>query len=51
MMSKRKSYDVTFKLKGVECAEKTTKEAAAREMGVDSKRICEWCKQKEVLVS
>ena len=49
--SKRKSYDVSFKLKAVECAEKKSKEAAAREMGVDSKRIREWYKQKEVLAS
>ena len=41
-MSKRKSYDVSFKLKAVEYAEKKSKEAAAREMGVDSKRIREW---------
>ena len=26
-------------------------EAAVREMGMDSNRIREWCKQKEVLVS
>ena len=32
VMSKRKSYDVSFKLKAVECAEKKSKEAAAREM-------------------
>ena len=43
MMSKRKSYDVSFMLKAVECAEKTSKEAAAREMGVGAKRIREWC--------
>ena len=42
-MSKRKSYDVSFMLKAVECAEKTSKEAAAREMGVGAKRIREWC--------
>ena len=50
-MSKQKSYDVSFKLKAVECAEKKSKEAAAREMGVDSKRIREWCKQKQMLAS
>ena len=50
-MSKRKSYDVSFKLKAVECAEKKSKKAAAREMGVDSKRIHEWCKQKQMLAS
>ena len=31
--------------------EKKSNEAAAREMGVDSKRICEWCKQKETFTS
>ena len=43
-MSKHKSDDVSFKLKAVECAEKKSKEAAVREMGVDCKRIHEWCK-------
>ena len=37
MMSKRKWYDVSFKLKAVECAEKKSKEAVTREMCVDSK--------------
>ena len=50
-MSKRKLYDVSFKLKAVEWAEKKSKEATAREMGVDSKRIHEWYKQKQVLAS
>ena len=30
-------------LKIVECAEKTSKKAAAREMGVGAKQIWEWC--------
>ena len=30
-------------LKSVECTEKTSKEAAAREMGVGAKGIQEWC--------
>ena len=50
-MSKRKLYNVSFKLKAVECAEKKSKEAAVREMGVDSKRINKWCKQKQMLAS
>ena len=51
-MSKRKSYDVSFKLKAAECTvSMQSKEAAAREMGMNSKRSCEWCKQKEVLAS
>ena len=40
-MSKRKSYDVSFMLKAVECAEKTSKVAAARDMGMGTKRIQE----------
>ena len=40
-MSKRKSFDVSFMFKAVECAEKTSKEAAAREMGVGAKQIRE----------
>ena len=32
-----------FKLKAVERAEKASKEAATREMGVDTKQILEWC--------
>ena len=39
---REKSYDVYFKLKGVERAEKTSNEAATREMGVDTKQILEW---------
>ena len=38
----RMSYNVSFKLKAVEYAQKKIKEAAAREIGVYSK----WCKQK-----
>ena len=50
-MSKRNAYDVSFKLKAAECAEKKSKEAAVREMGVDSKMIRNWCKQKQMLAS
>ena len=35
----------------MECAEKKSKEAAAREMSVDSKIIRKWCKQKQMLAS
>ena len=48
---KRQSYETTFKLKSVEAAEKSSKEAAAREFKVDSKRIREWCRQKEQLLA
>ena len=35
MALKRKGYDVSFKLKAIECAEKKSKEATAREFNVD----------------
>ena len=41
-----KSYDLLFKLKAVETAEKKSKEAAAREFRVDPRRIREWVHQK-----
>ena len=47
---KKVSFDVSFKLKAVETAEKS-KEAAAREFGVDVKQIWEWCSQKDKLVA
>ena len=37
--SESTSYDVSFKLKAVKCSAKKTKEAAAREIGVDAKRM------------
>ena len=46
-MSRRRSYDVTFKMNAVECARKESKEAAVREFGVATKSICLWCSQKE----
>ena len=41
----KRSYDMytSYKLKAVECAEKSSKEATAREFGVDTKGICVWC--------
>ena len=40
VMSKRKaSFDLTFKLKAVNCAEEKTKEAAARDFNVDPRRF------------
>jgi len=49
MMPKQRSYTTTFKLKAIEVAEKKSKEAAARELKVDPKRIREWCMKKEEL--
>ena len=33
----------SYKLKAVECAEKSSKKTAAREFGVDTKGIHVWC--------
>ena len=47
-MAKRKaSYNITFKLKAVKFAEEHSKEGSARHFNVDTKRIREWCKQKD----
>ena len=48
---KRKSFNTLYKLKAIECAEKSSKEAAAREFGVDAKRIRVCCSQKEQLIA
>ena len=48
---RRECYDVSFKLKAVECAERKSKEAATGEYGVDAKRIRVWCSQKDNLVA
>ena len=49
MAQKRKSFDVYFKLKAVESAEKSKE--AAREFGADAKWIREWYSQKDKLVA
>ena len=46
---KRKNYDTSYKLKAIERAEQSSKEAAAREFGVDAKRIRVWCSQKNLI--
>ena len=51
MVQKIKSYDIAFKLKAIDSAEKTSKEAAAREYNVDPKRVPEWCCKKDELVA
>ena len=48
---KRKNYDTSYKLKAIERAEQSSKEAAAREFGVDAKRIRVWCSQKNQLAA
>eukprot|EP00794_Sanderia_malayensis_P003463 gene3463-3959_t len=49
---KRKcSYNAEFKLKAVEYAEMTTNRAAAKQFNVHDKRIREWRKNKEILLS
>ena len=50
-MSKRKSFDVSLKLKAVVRAIRKSKMAAAREYGVDAKQIRVWFSQKEELVA
>ena len=51
MAQKRNSYDIFFKLKAIETAEKTSKEAAAHDFGIDPRRVCEWCSQKDQIVA
>ena len=45
---KRCSYDLSFKLKAIKSAENTSKEAAARQFGVDARRIRKWRGQKTI---
>lgn len=47
---RHRSFDLDFKLRAIEVAEKKSKESAAREFDVDPKRIREWCKKKEELM-
>ena len=47
---RHRSFDLAFKLRAIEVAEKKLKDSAAREFDVDPKRIREWCKKKEELV-
>ena len=48
---KKRSYDAAFKLIVIEFAEQNTNRSAAREYGVDAKRVREWKKQKDQLGS
>ena len=43
-------YDVSFKLRAIEVAEKESKASAARQLKVAPKRIREWCAQKDKLI-
>ncbi|ROJ57631.1 Synaptonemal complex protein SC65 [Anabarilius grahami] len=49
METKRKKYDLTFKLTVVKFAEQNSGEAAARHFSVDPKRVREWRKNKAEL--
>ncbi|XP_076137520.1 uncharacterized protein LOC143120928 isoform X1 [Alosa pseudoharengus] len=49
MMTKRKKYDLAFKLTVVKFAEQNSGEAAARHFSVDPKRVREWRKIKTEL--
>ncbi|KAG1968293.1 pogo transposable element with KRAB domain [Pimephales promelas] len=49
MATKRKQYDLTFKLTVVKFAEQNSGEAAARHFSVDPKRVREWRKNKAEL--
>ena len=46
LAQKRKSYSITFKLKAIETAEKTSKEVASHEYK-RIRRLCEWCSKKD----
>uniref|UniRef100_A0A1X7UMU3 HTH CENPB-type domain-containing protein n=1 Tax=Amphimedon queenslandica TaxID=400682 RepID=A0A1X7UMU3_AMPQE len=45
-----RSFDVSFKLRVVEMAEKSNKSKAARIYNVDVRRVREWCQQKSELL-
>ena len=47
---KHKCDNVKFKLRAVEVASRKSRAQAAREFKVDSKRIREWCKNKDNLI-
>jgi Brinker DNA-binding domain len=49
--SKRKAYDLKFKLDAVEYAEKQDNSKAAQTSGVSRKRIREWKRQKTELLT
>ena len=51
MSVKRKSYDLDFKIRAVEQVEIEGKRAVAKTLGIDKKRIQEWCQQKQRLLS
>ena len=47
--TKKRSFDVAFKLKVVKYAIQNTNRGASRKFGVDEKRVREWKKQKDDL--
>ena len=48
---RKRSYTAAFKLKVVEHAEKKSKNDASKVFLVDRKRVQDWCKQKEDLMT
>ena len=50
-MASKKSYTVSFKLKVIERAEKEGKKGTAKHFGVDRRRVQEWVRQKDGLLS
>ncbi len=50
MQKEHHSYDIKYNLRAVASAKKTTITAAARELGVDRKRIRQWLSHESDLV-
>lgn len=48
--SKKKAYDLQFKLDAIKYAEKHNKSKAAKDLKVPRSNIKDWCKQKDDLL-
>ena len=46
-MPRYRNYDMKYKLRAIELAERNGNRPAARELGIDEKRIREWRSSKE----
>ena len=46
-----RSLPISFKIRAVELAETTSKSKAARELNVDVRRVREWCKNNDKLLT